>query len=100
MGFETQRHRGTQRSGGSGENSYQGASKALGVHPGKRGPRTAAPDYHPLWGTGVRRAIENSWGIWVLWVIYDIFVLCDAPSAISACKASSTSPGCNPGSVP
>jgi hypothetical protein len=56
MGFETQRHRGTQRSGGSGENSYQGASKALGVHPGKRGPRTAASDYDLLWGTANRGA--------------------------------------------
>ena len=36
--------------------------------------RTVAPDYGMLWGTGVRRAIQNAW---VLWVIYDIFVLCD-----------------------
>jgi hypothetical protein len=59
--------------------------------------RTVAPDYSMLWGTGVRRAIQNAW---VIWVIYDIFVLCDAPSAISACQASSISPGCNAGSAP
>ena len=43
MSFETQRHRGTQRSGGSIMQSYQGASKALGVHLGKREP----PPNHP-----------------------------------------------------
>jgi hypothetical protein len=33
MGFETQRHRGTQRSGVVATQSCQGASKALEVHP-------------------------------------------------------------------
>jgi hypothetical protein len=40
--------------------------------------------------------------LWGLWVLYDLFVLCGdhpfhCPAAISAWKASSTSPGCNPG---
>ena len=34
MGFETQRHRGTQRSGGSATQSCQGAFKAGGLTPG------------------------------------------------------------------
>jgi len=39
MGFETQRHRGTQRSGVIATQSCQAASKALGGHHGKREPR-------------------------------------------------------------
>ena len=39
MGFETQRHRGTQRSGVSATQSCQGPSKALGGRHGKREPR-------------------------------------------------------------
>jgi hypothetical protein len=32
MGFETQRHRGTQRSGGIADKSCEGASKSVGIH--------------------------------------------------------------------
>jgi hypothetical protein len=39
MGFETQRHRGTQRSGGSANKSCEGASKSVGIHIGMRGLR-------------------------------------------------------------
>ena len=43
MGFETQRHRGTQRSDGSATQSCQVASEVLGVHPENRGPPAKSP---------------------------------------------------------
>jgi hypothetical protein len=61
MGFETQRHKGTQRSGGSATQSCHGASKALGLHPGKREPPGKSPASHsPLPHTRLTPTTQRS----------------------------------------
>jgi hypothetical protein len=76
MGFETQRHRGPQRSGGSATQSCQGASKVLS---------------HAVFGFLRHHGSPTS---------HFPLPTAHCTAAISACKASSISPGCNPGSPP
>jgi hypothetical protein len=83
MGFETQRHRGPQRSGGSATQSWQGASKVLShaIFGFLRHHGSPTSHFPPPTAHGPRPTVHGT-------------------AAISACKASSISPGCNPGSAP